>query len=64
MLEIIFHFKISVIDLANTHTTHTHTHIYISSWSMNQTSRTMHSSSSTHLFDELNFQLKFDSFGS
>ena len=31
---------------------------------MNQTSRAIHNSSSTHLFDEFNFQLKFDSFGS
>ena len=60
MLEIIF-----VIDLEKKQQTHTHTHthtyiyIYISSWFMNQTSR-----SSTHVFDELNFQLKFDSFGS
>jgi len=31
---------------------------------MNQTSRTIVSSSPTRLFNELNFQLKFDSFGS
>ena len=31
---------------------------------MNQTSRTIPSSSSTYLFNKLNFQLKFDSFGS
>lgn len=31
---------------------------------MNLTSRTIHSSSSAHLFYELNFELKFDSFGS
>jgi len=31
---------------------------------MNQTSWTILSSSSTHLFNELNFQLKFDSFSS
>jgi len=37
---------------------------FISSWFMNQTSRVIYSLSSTHLFNELNFQLKFDSFGS
>jgi len=31
---------------------------------MNQLSRTIYSSSSTHLLKELNFQLKFNSFGS
>jgi len=31
---------------------------------MNQTSRIIYSSSSAHLINELNFQLKFDSFGS
>lgn len=31
---------------------------------MNLTSRTIHSSSSAHLFYELSFELKFDSFGS
>jgi hypothetical protein len=36
----------------------------LSSWFMNQTNRTILSSSPTHLFNELNFQLKFDSFDS
>ena len=31
---------------------------------MNQSSRTIHSLSSAYLFKELNFQLKFDLFGS
>lgn len=34
------------------------------SWFMNHTSRTIYNSSSTHLFERFNFQLKFDSFKS
>jgi len=39
-------------------------YIYISSCLKSQTSWIILNSSSTHLFDELNFKLKFDSFGS
>jgi len=38
--------------------------LYMSSWFMNQTSRIILNSSLTHLFNEFNFQFKFDSFGS
>ena len=38
--------------------------IYISSWLMNQMSRTRSNSSSAHLCNKLNFQFKFVSFGS
>ena len=37
--------------------------IFLTSWLINQTSRTIHSLSSTHLFNEPSFRLKFDSFG-
>ena len=38
--------------------------LYMSSWFMNQTSRIILNSSLTHLFNEFNFQFKFDAFGS